>query len=449
MVKEVRCALRTFTLQRKDGGAMVKRKRKKKKLKYLIIFLVLAGGGYAFYHFRMAGKKVEDVDTPVSLKKGVVVDRLTETGKVEYERIVEVKSAISGRVKTLLVDDGQEVNANDVMAVIGPDPDQALRLSEAAVSVKRSRIVWKQKEKEYQRLSQLFEKQLISKEQLEDSKDELDLSKYNYELAQLQLSILEEEVGSENTESSNDMPGETPFVENPGDEEDVESEIQLQDFRVQAPLSGVVLTRNVEEGDMVIRGTSAYTQGHTLFRIGDPRKIIVSSMINEIDVPKLSVGMPVKIIPNADEQRTYQGKIEKISPQGINVNGIIYYRVEIVVLKPDSFLKQEMTCDVDVVLGEKEDVSYLPVEAVLKVYRKDKEGKETKQIDKYMVFKKTGSKYEKVEIKVGLKSESRMEILDGLMPEDKVHPDAEKMEKKEKKKDKEEESTTAVTVQHS
>ena len=238
-------------------------------------------------------------------------------------------------------------------------------------------------------------------------------------------------------------------MENPGDEEDVESKIQLQDFRVQAPLAGVVLTRNVEEGDMVIRGTSAYTQGHTLFRIGDPRKIIVSSMINEIDVPKLSVGMPVKIIPNADEQRTYQGKIEKISPQGINVNSIIYYRVEIVVLEPDSFLKQEMTCDVDVVLGEKMDVHYLPVEAVLKVYQKDKEGKETKQIDKYVVFKKTGGKFEKVEVQVGLKSESRMEILGGLTPEDKVHPDAEKMEKKEKKKDKQQESTTAVTVQHS
>ena len=135
-------AHRTLTLHHQDGDAMAKRKRKKKKLKFLIIFLLLAGGGYALYHFRMAGKKAEEVDTPISLKKGAVVDRLTETGKVEYERIVEVKSAISGRVKTLFVDDGQEVNANDVMAIIGPDPDQALRLSEAAVSVQRSRIVW-------------------------------------------------------------------------------------------------------------------------------------------------------------------------------------------------------------------------------------------------------------------------------------------------------------------
>jgi multidrug resistance efflux pump len=189
-------------------------------------------------------------------------------------------------VKTLSVDDGQDVNANDVMAVIGPDPDQALRLSEAAVSVKRSNIMWKQKEKEYQRLSQLFEKQLISKEQLENAKDELDLTKYNYELAQLQLSILEEEVKSDETEPSEEKPGETqPSVENPGKEEDMESEIQLQDFKVQAPLTGVVLTRNIEEGDMVIRGTSSFTQGTTLFRIGDPRKIVVSSMINEIDVP--------------------------------------------------------------------------------------------------------------------------------------------------------------------
>jgi HlyD family secretion protein len=190
---------------------------------------------------------------------------------------------------------------------------------------------------------------------------------------------------------------------------------------------------------MVIRGTSSFTQGTTLFRIGDPRKIIVASMINEIDVAKLSVGMPVKIVPNADEQRIYRGRIEKIAPLGINVNnlGIVYFRVEVLVLKPDSFLRQEMSCDVDVVLGEKEDVHYLPVEAVLKVYKKDKEGKETKQIDKYMVYKKVGDEYKNVEVQVGLKSETRMEILSGLTPQDKIHPDAEKMSKKSKAKEKE------------
>ncbi len=403
---------------------MAKRKRKRKKLRLLVILLLILGAGYAFWQFQFARNRSVNPVLPVSLKKGAVVDRLTETGKVEYERVVEVKSAISGRVKTLNVDDGQQVEANQVMAIIGPDPDQALRLSETAVSVKRSKIVWKQKEKEYNRLSELHKKKLISDQQVEDARDELDLAKHNYDLAKLQLQILQEEVKSAEPQSAEGNPLE----------DDTESEIELQDFKVQAPLSGVVLTRNVEEGDMVIRGTSSFTQGTTLFRIGDPQKVIVSSMINEIDVPRLSIGMPVKIIPNADEQRTYQGKIEKISPQGVNVNNIVYYRVEIVILKPDSLLKQEMTCDVDVVLGEKEDVYYLPVEAVLKVYKKDKEGKETKQIDKYIVFKKTGVKYEKAEVKVGLKSESRMEVLSGLNPEDKLYPDAEKKAKKKKEK---------------
>ncbi len=402
---------------------MARRKKKKRKLRFLIVLLLIGGGACAFWRFRVAGEKGADPTKPISPKKGAVVDRLTETGKVEYDRIVEVKSAISGRVKTLNVDAGQHVELDQVMAVVEPDPDQALRLSNAAVSVKRCNILWKQKQKEYDRLSELHKKKLISDEQLEDAKDNLDLAKHNFDLAKLQLSILEEEVKSVESEVAES---------NPASEDDTESEIELQDFKVQATLAGIVLTRNVEEGDMVIQGTSAFAQGHTLFRIGDPAKIIVSSMINEIDVPRLKVGMPVRIVPNADEQRIYQGKIEKISPQGVNVNGIIYYRVEAVILEPDSFLKQEMTCDVDVVLGEREDVYYLPVEAVLKVYKKDREGKETKQIDKYMVFKKTGSKYDKVEVKVGLKSESRMEILSGLNPEDKIYPDAEKKAAKKK-----------------
>lgn len=414
---------------------MAKRKKKKRRVKLVIAVVAVAAAGYGFWNFWLARGKAEDPTLPISLKKGAVVNRLTETGKVEYARIVEVKSAISGRVRSLPVDDGQQVEQNQVMAVIERDPDEDLRLEEKAVSVKRGRILWRQAEKECERLSELYKKQLISKEQLEDAEDTLALAKHNYDLARKGLRILQGDmtsVGSEPVEG-NPEAGEG----NPGSEDEAGYEIELKDFNVQAPLAGQVLERRVEEGDMVIRGTSSFTQGTTLFRIGDPGKIIVASWINEIDVSKLSVGMPVKIIPNADEQRIYDGKIEKIAPLGINVNslGIVYFRVEILVLEADSFLRQGMSCDVDVVLGEKENVHYLPVEAVLKVYKKGKEGKETKQIDKYMVFKKTAKKYEKEEVAVGLKSETRMEILSGLTPEDKIYPDAETMSKKRKKED--------------
>jgi len=407
---------------------MAKRKKRKKKLKLLAAFLILVAAGYGFWRFQMAPGSAENPVVPVSLKKGAIVDRLTETGKVEHETVVEVKSAISGRVKTLTVDEGQEVKENQVMAIISPDPDQALRLSEKAVSVKKFRILWKQAEKEYERLTELYQKDLISKEQQEDAEDQRDLAKHSYDLASLELRILQEEVKSISPE---------PVEENPASEAEADSNIELQDFKVLAPVAGLVIQKKVEEGEMVIQGTSSFTQGTTLFRIGDPRKIIVSALINEIDVAKLSPGMPVKIIPNAGPQRTYRGEIEKISPEGVTVENIVYFRVEVLVINADSFLRQGMTCDVDIVLGEKEDAFYLPVEAVLKVYKKDKEGKETKQVDKYMVFKKSATGYEKVEVQVGIRSETRMEILGGLMPEDKVHPDAEKIHKEQKKEEEE------------
>ncbi|NQT82623.1 efflux RND transporter periplasmic adaptor subunit [bacterium] len=410
-----------------------RKKRKRRKAKLVVAVIVVAAAGYGFWQFWLARGKDNDPTIPISIKKGAIVDRLTETGTVEYARVVEVKSAISGRVVTLAVDDGHSVKQGDVMAVIEPDPDQALRLSQKAVSVRRSRIIWKQTEKEYQRLSELRKKQLISEEQLENADDARNLARHNYDLAKMELKILQEDVKSVGSEPLEGNPNEGDEA-NPDGEDDDDSEIILQDFRVQAPLAGIVIERRIEEGDMVIRGTSSFTQGTTLFRIGDPRKIIVASGINEIDEAKLSVGMPVKIVPNADEQKTYRGKIEKIAPLGINVNnlGIVYFRVEILFLEPDSFLKQGMSCDVDIVLDEREDSYYLPVEAILKIYKKDKEGKETKQIDKYTVFKKIGNKYEDAEVTVGLKSETRMEILSGLKPEDKIYPDAEKISKKQK-----------------
>ena len=89
---------------------MAKRKKKKKRIKKLIIaVIVVAAAGYGFWHFWLGRGKAEDLTVPISLKKGAVIKRLTETGKVEYARIVEVKSAISGRVKTLTTDDGEKV----------------------------------------------------------------------------------------------------------------------------------------------------------------------------------------------------------------------------------------------------------------------------------------------------------------------------------------------------
>jgi len=380
----------------------------------------------------MKGKVApDDMKGPTSkVEYGGVLDRLTETGTIELVRSIDVKSKISGKIKQILVEEGEIVRANQLLAIVEPDPNQALQLYGKRAAVERARIEYLEREKEWERNQSLFEKDLIARQELEKFENLYHIAHNAYKQAQLEQQILEMEM----TEAS---PADTS-------DPDTSEIMQLDDFRIVAPISGLVIARNVEQGEMVVTGISSYMVGTTVFRIGDPSEMIVKSSISEVDLGRLREGLEVLIVADSYPEDSYTGRVKSIAPVGLIKQGesIVTFEVEIEILDPDARLRQGMSCDIDIVMDRRENVLVLPVEAVHEVMRKDIEGEETSEVDHVLAYRWKGEDFEEVRIELGLQSSNRVEILSGLNDGDEVSSEAGRKYKELRDKEAEAEAET-------
>ena len=359
-----------------------------------------------------AKSPTRDIET-VPVRRGAVVEQLKETGRIEFVRTVEVKSTVSGEILHLFAEPGQAVAAGDMLAIIRPDPNQTLQLYNKRAAVERVRIDLEQVRKDLARKEALKKQNLIAEEEIERIRDQLEKTQNAYQLARLELETLETRSNIQQSKGHS-------------------SKAQLDNVRVLAPASGIVIARPVEIGEVVVSGILSTVTGTKLFEIGDPSLMMVKSHISEVDVGRLSPGQAVRIIVDAYPDTTYRGEVYRIAPVGQIRQGsnIVAFETEIRILDREPRLRQGMSCDVDIVFARRDSALYLPLEAVYEQFEADaREGDKKGTRGRFVVFARRDTFAER-EIQVGLKSDIRVEVLSGLTMEDSVAADAEKLFKK-------------------
>lgn len=403
-----------------------KRGKKRKKKFFIIIGFAVIIAVIIVMNLNKKSNPVVNKGSTVKVEYGGVLDRLTETGTIELVRSVDVKSKISGKIKDLLVEEGQDVKANQVLAIVEPDPNQTLMLYGKRAAVDRAQIEYLEKERELKRNQALFQKNLISSQEVEKIENLYRLSFNAYKQARLEQQILEMEMAETSSGSIKNL-----------DEAKI---TKLDDYRIIAPISGIVIARGVEIGEMVVTGISSYMVGTTVFQIGDPSEMIVKSSISEVDVGRLRLGQEVKIVADSYPDDFYQGKVKSVAPIGKIKQGasIVTFEVEIEILNLDTRLRHGMSCDIDIIMDKRENVLVVPVEAVHEVMRKDAEGEETAQVDYVVAYTWADDEYNEVRPEIGLESSNRVEILSGLSEGDEVSQEASKKFKEFRDKEKEE-----------
>ncbi len=357
----------------------------------------------------------QDAET-LPVRRGSVVEQLKETGRIEFVRTVEVKSTVSGEIVHLFAEAGNSVSEGDMLAIIRPDPNQTLQLYNKRAAVERARIDLDRVRKDLARKEALKKRNLIAEEEIERIRDQFEKALNAYQLAQLELETL---VKRSNIQQSK---GRSPSA-------------QLDNVRVLAPTSGIVIARPVEIGEVVVSGILSTVTGTKLFEIGDPSLMMVKAYISEVDVGRLAPGQAVHIIADAYPDTTYRGEVYRIAPVGQIRQGsnIVSFETEIRILDREPRLRQGMSCDVDIVFAQRDSALYLPLEAVYEDFGDDvREGDKKGIQGRFFVFVKEDTFVER-EIQVGLKSDVRIEILSGLAIEDSVAANAEKLFKERAK----------------
>lgn len=159
---------------------------------------------------------------------------------------------------------------------------------------------------------------------------------------------------------------------------EADSTLKAQEERVTwttvvAPMSGTVTRLNVEEGEIVTSGRSAFSQGPAVLSIADLSRMVVKTRINEVDIAKIELGQRVEIRVDAYRDRVFAGKVSEIAPSaytpdprgGQQGDGTITFEVVIEVVGSPPELLPGMSADVDIIVMEEDSVLQLPIDSVI------------------------------------------------------------------------------------
>ena len=140
---------------------------------------------------------------------------------------------------------------------------------------------------------------------------------------------------------------------------------RLEWTTIKAPMSGLVTLLELEVGEIVTSGRSAFSQSPPLMTIVDPSKMVVKTFINEVDMERLKGEQKAEIKVDAYQSKTYEGRVYEISPSGQQQDNIISFEVMIEVLGSPEELRPGMSTDVDIITYEEENVLMVPIDAII------------------------------------------------------------------------------------
>ncbi len=140
---------------------------------------------------------------------------------------------------------------------------------------------------------------------------------------------------------------------------------------VVAPMSGTVTRLNVEEGEIVTSGRSAFSQGAAILTIADLSRMVVKTRINEVDIAKIALGQKVEIRVDAYRDKVFEGRVSEIAPSaytpaaGQQGDGTITFEVIIEVVGSPPELLPGMSADVDIIVMRDSNVLQIPIDSVI------------------------------------------------------------------------------------
>jgi HlyD family secretion protein len=132
--------------------------------------------------------------------------------------------------------------------------------------------------------------------------------------------------------------------------------------QVRAPITGIVAKRALEVGQTVIGGSA--TSGTSVFTLADISPLLAAVSVDETDIAKIRVGMPLQIKADAFPDQSFTGIVQRIAPAGVVSQTVNQYTVTVEIKGPTPALRLGMTVAADFVVAEARHVLMVPSEAI-------------------------------------------------------------------------------------
>ncbi len=393
-----------------------KSKKKKKWIIIGVVVAVLAGAG-VLVAFTRGGKKI-DQSKLAKVEKGDLAKNVVATGKIEPITDVEIKSKASGIVKKLYVDAGDLVKPGQLLAELDKEEIQA-RVREARAALEAAEANRRAADADmerakvdaigpevplllraYERAKSMAVEGVVSQAALDDAQRNYELAVSKQGMARAQLTVSKAKVAQAHAQVQQSRAS----LER--------SEEEFRNSTLIAPIEGTVLLRNVEVGDAVSSILVLGSSATLIMTIGDTREVYVKGKVDEADIGKVYLEQAARIKVESFKDKTFNGKVTKISPMGVEKDNVTTFEVRVSITNPGGELKAAMTANAEILLEEHKGVLIIPEGAIL--YDKDRKA----SVEVPDANGKDGK--QKKDIKIGISNGAKTEVLEGLKEKDEV-----------------------------
>ena len=379
----------------------------KQKVAGIVVCVLIAGViGFRLMTRTTAEAEPPDQAVPTAavavIKRGPVANSITLSGAFHAYQQVDVHAKVAGYIRKIYVDVGDHVKAGQTLAVLEVPELNAevtgakagLRRAQDGVTRAQSNVrsaesIHAAYHAAYTRLKEASETRpgLIAEQELDDSmaKDKdseakIESDKAGLAESQSQLAVAQAEL---------------------------ERVTAMEDYtHVTAPFAGVVTKRYADTGTMIQAGTSSDTQSLPVVQLAEYTKLRLVVPVPESAVPEVQLGSVVRVHVSAMNQ-DFEGKIARFADALNDETRTMH--TEIDVKNPDGALKEGMYAVTQLILKQRPEALTVPIQAL----DRNSNGATVLIID-------AQGRVEKRQLKLGVESSDRVEVVSGLAENDKV-----------------------------
>ncbi len=347
-----------------------------KKIGKILMVIAVAAvfvGTFAYLFKRSQPKETQYQE--LAPEMGDIAKSTVITGKIQPRDEVNVKPQINGIVAELYKKAGETVQQNEVIAKLKVIPDMS-SLSSAQSRLRLSEMNLKQAQINYDREKALFDKNLVSAEEFEKVSQALEQAKEENAISQETLEIVRDGVSSANKSGSTTL--------------------------VRSTISGLILDIPVKVGNSVTM-SNTFNDGTTIATVANMDDLIFDGNIDETEVGRLHVGLPVRITVGALQDVAFDAALEYIAPKATESNGTNLFEIKASVKVPEGItIRSGYSANAEIVLQEVHDVVTVSESAI------QWEG------DSTFVYVKENELWNKRPVETGLSDGMNIEVKSGL-----------------------------------
>ena len=432
--------------------------RKKKIIIGIIVVAVLgAAAGANIYFRREQGPSVQAEAIRARDLEAIV----SASGKVQPKRQVSISANQMGRVTRLAVEEGQRVKTGQFLLEIDPRQLEGqlqrgeasvaaaksglaqarVSVSSAETALHQSRTTLELAQQNLRRQQELWKDGLTTKEALERAQNEVTVREADVKRSQQDVAARQQEIETREQQIKQEQASLS------------QTRYNLTQIIIQSPMDGIVVRRNIEEGETAVVGTMN-NAGSELLTIADMSVLEAEVEVDETDIPFVALGQEAKVTIDAVEDRTFRGHVTEIGNSPIQTNAqqggqrqATTFKVVITLDEQVPNVRPGFTCTAEITTSKKQNVTAVPIQALTvrellfdpqgKIVREESTDRrrrtnaETKQSADEVpaghkreetegVFTVRDNKAVFTPVKIGIAGEQYFEVLEGLKAGDRV-----------------------------